>query len=180
MWNPYEFLLGNSLTDAFIGVTYMNPWDRFLNDYLYPLLAFLALIVFLSGQAKAHDTQSEALIEALHDCRNTGMFLTMECATAVVKSVDGQYRIMPVSVGTAKAFKLHLSMSQGDILVCVFHTHPGKDPNADLFSDLDVRVAEKLSVPSYIFVLHTQQMRVYYPNKRVLSASNEDHGKLAP
>lgn len=166
----------------------MNPWDKFLNDYLYPLLSFFALLVFLSEQAHAHETTSEALMAALHDCRNTGTYKTMECATAVLRTANSEYRIMPVTVGTERAFRLHIAYQPGDVLVCIFHTHPGKDANADAFSDLDVRVSEKLAVPSYIFVLRLNEMRVYYPMHRVLATNNVSNpgavataiGKLAP
>lgn len=166
-----------------------NPWDKFLNDYLYPILSFFALLVFLSGQAKAqvplgsgvHESQSLALMEALHDCRLTGTYKTMECATAVLRTANSEYRIMPVTVGTEQTFRLHIAYQPGDVLVCIFHTHPGRDANADSFSDLDVRVAKKLSVPSYIFVLRLGEMRVYYPTHRALAANNVSNpGRLAP
>lgn len=156
-------------------------WDKFLNDVLYPLLSFIVLCLFLGSQSRAAESLPDALREALHDCRNTSTYKTMECATAVLRSANGDYRIMPITVGTEQTFKLHINYAPGDTLICVFHTHPGRDGNADSFSDVDVRVAEKLNVPSYIFVLRLGEMRVYYPRGRPLAANNVSNpGLRAP
>jgi proteasome lid subunit RPN8/RPN11 len=152
-----------------------NAFDKFLTDYLYPILAGLVLCIFLTAQSRASDgspeTISDALAIALHDCRNTGDYAHMECATVIIAQTDGTFRLAPLTVGTERTFRLRYTLFIGEKLVAIFHTHPGRDANADLFSDMDVRVAEKLEIPSYIYVLRTAQMRVYFPTHFVLSTS---------
>jgi hypothetical protein len=145
---------------------------KFLDDYLIPAIAFAALCILLCSQSRANAPITEALNLALYDCRLTGDYQHMECATAIIQSADGSLRINPVTVGTERTFKLHLNLALGERVVCLFHTHPGRDPNADLFSDLDVRVAEKLGIPSYIYVLRAQHIRVYYPTRKTLVSIN--------
>lgn len=150
--------------------------NKFIDNVLIPLASAIALIAFLCLTARAGEVRavipSAALREALHECANTGTYKTMECATAILRGSDGTYRVAPITVGTERTFRLHINYQLGDTLVCLFHTHPGKDHNADSFSDLDVRVAEKLGVPSYIYVLRLSQMRVYYPMHRVLAVND--------
>lgn len=46
-----------------------NYWDRFLNNWLIPLLAFATLCIFLSAQSRAADTETvveESIYQALH------------------------------------------------------------------------------------------------------------------
>lgn len=160
--------------------------NKFIDNVLIPLASAIALILFLclSSKVMAQNVSAviptDALRAALHECQLTGTYKTMECATAILRGSDGTYRVTPITVGTEGTFRLHINYQLGDTLVCLFHTHPGKDGNADSFSDLDVRVAEKLEIPSYIYVLRLSQMRVYYPTRRVLAANDvSSSGKAA-
>jgi hypothetical protein len=129
---------------------------------------FYALLFALI--ASSHETPYAALQAALFDCRQKATYLKLECGTAVLQAADGTYRILPVSIGTANTIQFTIRLN-GDKLIALFHTHPGKDPNADSFSDTDVRIAERLRVMSYIYVSRLQEMRVYRPTGRTLSTS---------
>ncbi len=149
--------------------------NNLFDNVLIPFVTGAILMLFLcllSATCGAHESALAAVETAHHDCRLTGTYKTMECASAIIRSPDGSYRVNPITVGTERMFKLHLNLERGDTLVCLFHTHPGRDANADVFSDLDVRVSEKLGVPSYIYVLRAEKLRVYYPLGRILASAN--------
>jgi hypothetical protein len=99
----------------------------------------------------------------------------IENAGFIVQNADGKFAYSsPVTQNNHDSFSLRAQIQQGHRLVGLYHTHPGTDSDASLFSPDDVNVANQLKVPSYIMTPEDGIVRRYTPGK---SATFDTHAR---
>lgn len=101
-----------------------------------------------------------------------------EWAGVVIQHVDGSLSITAPAVSNEFNFRLHVSLQPGDRITVVYHTHPGYQSEAQVFSTDDIDVANKLHVVSYILFEKTGQIRRYVPNLTETSTLNTERHEL--
>jgi proteasome lid subunit RPN8/RPN11 len=142
------------------------------------MILTLALLLPFSPVAVAADAPPAAIADLLAACQGSAGYAKLECAAAVVTDGSG-FKVTPLAFGDEYNFKMTIQVPKGERIVALFHTHTGRDPRADVFSDNDVATSERLGVPSYIYVLRTGMLREYKPNGRhYVAQNNGDAGKL--
>lgn len=89
-----------------------------------------------------------------------------EQAGFLVANADGKYAYSnPVTQNHHDNFALKAQIKAGHKLAGIFHTHPGKDSDGQIFSPHDIEVANQLKVPSYVLFLKDGTVRKYTPGK---------------
>lgn len=89
-----------------------------------------------------------------------------EQAGFMVAGPDGKYAFSnPVTQNDHDNFALRAQIKAGHKLAGIYHTHPGKDTDGQVFSPHDIEVANQLKVPSYVMFLKDGSVRKYVPGK---------------
>lgn len=146
----------------------------YVHRWVTATVAWLALSGATGAYAAA--TQMDAAAQAAtRVCLRQAWVRTHECAIGVVAMGD-VLRLSEPTEGDGVAFKLRVGLGVGERLVAILHTHPGRDARADVFSDDDERIAERLAVPSYIYVMRSGALRLYSPRGHVYQGG--DAGRL--
>jgi hypothetical protein len=108
---------------------------------------------------------------------------TSEQAGVMFVGKDGKYSYsIPTTQKHRDSFALRMQNSEGSKLAGLFHTHPGPEDDAQVFSPDDLAVANKLKVPSYVMFQKTGEIRKYVPGvtktKRVYipRSTSQDYG----
>lgn len=88
----------------------------------------------------------------------------LESAGVLFTGKDGKYKYsIPTTQHQRDGFALRMQQTDDSKLGGIFHTHPGTDADGQVFSPNDIRVADKLKVPSYVMFEKTGQIRKYVP-----------------
>lgn len=133
----------------------------------------LGLVILLSAfSSRATDmatTQEEALSRAL------AVMLAKpdqakEYATAIIQSPEG-FMFAPIVCGDGDSFSLKVALHKSQRIVALLHTHPGTGGANHYFSPQDVAMAQQLSVPSFIYIVETEQAKEFVPGQDRLSSS---------
>lgn len=89
-----------------------------------------------------------------------------EQAGFMVVGPDGKYAFSnSVTQNDHDNFALRAQIDRGHKLAGIYHTHPGKDTDGQVFSPHDIEVANQLKVPSYVMFLKDGSVRKYTPGK---------------
>jgi hypothetical protein len=89
-----------------------------------------------------------------------------EQAGFMVVGPDGKYAFSnSVTQNDHDNFALRAQIAKGHKLAGIYHTHPGKDTDGQVFSPHDIEVANQLKVPSYVLFLKDGSVRRYTPGK---------------
>lgn len=131
-------------------------------------LAALALVASLpiSGQP-AYTTMNEAATAALTAVVATNT--KTEEAGAITQCADGFHYTSAVgSDEQAKVSDIHIMIQAKCKFVALYHTHPAltmvTESLSNYFSDVDVKLADDLNVPSYIMDVAANKIHLYVPH----------------
>lgn len=107
------------------------------------------------------DSKDQAAVKALS---NAGSPSDMtETGGALFQNAQGQYCYsIPVS-GKAEHYQLRAQSTPEQKLVGIYHTHPGRGSDAEVFSPDDVNIANQLKMQSYIKALQSGAVKRYDP-----------------
>jgi len=74
-----------------------------------------------------------------------------EHAGVILQDPNGKYYYTkPITSSKHDAFEVHAGLQKGWKLAGIYHTHPGKDKDGQVFSPDDLNVAAQLKVPSFV------------------------------
>lgn len=141
--------------------------------WIVRLVGWSLALLIASGiwnAAKADTTESLVLqaFQSIPEHRH-------EYAGAVIQHSDGSLAITEPSKATETSFRLHVTLLAGDKLLAIYHSHPGREIESQVFSTDDIEIADKLHVDSFVFFEKTQELRVYHPNITPVSTLNTEH-----
>lgn len=118
----------------------------------------------LSFAARAdHVTVEDAARAALTEAMPLSDYDRTEYAGVVLKCGDTYRYTKPDSIGESAAFRVRVTMPKGCELAGIYHTHPKASTDDKFFSPLDVNIANRLGVPSFLGIVRTGELRVYRP-----------------
>lgn len=116
------------------------------------------------------DASAHAVLSGLGDD-------SQEQAGVILVSPDGRYHYTtPTTSHQHDNFEVRVALQKGWKIAGIYHTHPGKDDDGQVFSPQDLEMAAKLNVPSYIRFLKDGSIRKYIPGQT--STQNKPQGKF--
>jgi hypothetical protein len=86
-----------------------------------------------------------------------------EYGGVLIRCERGHYATEPVTSGNPRNVEYRAPIPKGCRLEGVYHTHVGKDARALKFSNIDIRAARTLHIPSFLGVHVDTQIRVFDP-----------------
>jgi hypothetical protein len=86
-----------------------------------------------------------------------------EFGGVLMRCERGHYATEPVTSGNPRNVEYRARIPKGCALEGVYHTHTGRDARALKFSNLDIRAARELRVPSFLGVHVDTDVRVFDP-----------------
>lgn len=106
----------------------------------------------------------ESIDDAAHGAFSRLEKSALEQAGIIYRNQAGKFQYsIPTSQGQRDGFALSAPTSKDAQIAAIFHTHPGDDSLAGVFSPNDVQVAKQLKVPSYIQFLKDSSVRSFTP-----------------
>lgn len=123
-----------------------------------------------------YKTLLQAAIAALHLAAPQTNQTGTEWAGAILETPAGQFVVTAPAQGSEEHFRLVIEIPAGDKLVGLYHTHPAGDWQGggdDLFSPNDVAVADRLHIPSFIWVQRTGAVKEFQPGISFVSYDGE-------
>jgi hypothetical protein len=86
-----------------------------------------------------------------------------EYGGVLMRCERGHFATEPVTSGNPRNVEYRAPVPKGCTLEGVYHTHTGKDARALKFSNIDIRAARTLHIPSFLGVHVDTQIRVFDP-----------------
>lgn len=116
--------------------------------------------------ANYYDTLEEAVQAAT--AAAVGISPHYETGGILFQGKDGKFFFSePATEGKKKddGFRIRVKVPPGATPVGIFHNHPVRNRQADMFSPEDVQMADQLGVPSFIINSKTGQIRRFHPKE---------------
>jgi proteasome lid subunit RPN8/RPN11 len=143
---------------------------RFIRDLLTTTalgatLALWACTIALAAEvaAERYDTIEAAAVQALDAITEHAY----EVGGVILKDQDGKYYPTPPKGDKdTDGFEIKVYYPKGHKIVAIYHTHPDQgvgEIDGELFSPVDVEIADTMQVPSYIKALRSGTVRKYEP-----------------
>lgn len=120
-----------------------------------------ALLVCLAGQP-SFDTIDEAANASLKAAMLLPMAKRYEGAGIILQCGEVYTYAKPQSIHEEYGFELTITPPKGAKLAAIYHTHPGNrgSDRADEFSKEDIAMQKFLRVPSYLYIVRINEVRV--------------------
>ena len=100
-----------------------------------------------------------------------------EQAGVILRSPEGKYfYTSPTTSPHHDSFEIRVMLQKGWQIAGIYHSHPGKDDDGQVFSPQDLQVAQQLNVPSYIKFMKDGAVRKYIPGET--PTQNRPDGKF--
>jgi Domain of unknown function (DUF4329) len=106
----------------------------------------------------------------------------VERAGIIIEEPDGSYRATAPQPGAESSFSIDVWLKRGERIAAIYHTHPlcGEARTDVFFSPGDVETADKLKVPSFIYVAYDHSIREFVPGKSPTRYFAKLHSYIAP
>lgn len=137
-----------------------------LNCCIAPFCYSAELPVSIQTETVAYSTLDDAAKAALNEATSLSTVNKTEFGGILLER-DGQFfYTAPVSTSETSALDFKARFQHGSNFVGLYHTHPGSQLEAELFSPPDVEIATKLQITSYIGVLRSNTIHKFKAGDR--------------
>lgn len=124
------------------------------------------------------DSKDQAAVTALNKGGNTKDI--REIAGAIYQNAQGQYCYSIPVQGKEEHFQFRAQTSPDQTMVGIYHTHPGRGDDAQIFSPDDVATANQLKMQSYIKALQSGVIKRYDPGISKVKPEHNSAGTYLP
>lgn len=128
-------------------------------------LYFFVSICCIAPFCYSYPTADEAASAALHQIMPVSAERQVEYGGAIYEQ-DGEYLFTePQSSNNTREVTIHIRLPKSAKFVALYHSHPGLEADSEEFSEMDIEVATKLNVPSYIGVTRSNTIHRFIPHQ---------------